>query len=187
MIDTETNLQHLREMISLAAASAEFSMKNLGRFPATYFARTPKHISVISQPHLPDDNAKDDLARVIRLACVAQAATAGVFAAEAFMVRGGPEVLDLRPSESPRRKECVYLVGETVSGHQLVRLLPIIRGEGGHFMAFESAEDVPVEEVIGRFARLLSPTKLSEAECRLARRSLLAGRVRIKNEPFRNN
>ncbi len=187
MISTHNDLEQMLIMRGVAAEVAETTMQNHGRFAATYFASIPGQVCVISRPGLPDEQVDSSFAQRIRLICMTHGATAGILAARGTMICRRAEILDVSGPWTPQPAECIYLFGETVSGHQAVTCFRIIRGEKGEFLGFDSPEDLLLKGGGGCFPRFLSLAEPSEAERQLARRLLLSGDVRIERIPAEDN
>jgi hypothetical protein len=152
-------LENLDDLLAQAEHYANYSMRNIGRLPATLFLVGPDGPLMFMSESLEDGAAKDDFATKARLMCIAHAATACVMALEAWAKFAKPdEKLDETepPSEAFDRKEVVVLMGESRAG-QKHKFLPIIRSGNGKFFGFGEPEVPGADEIKGRFAQLLPP------------------------------
>jgi len=164
-------LETLDGLLAQAEHYANYSMRNLGRLPATLFIIGPDGPLMLMPESLADERAKDDFATNARLMCIAHAATACVMALEAWAKFATPgEKFDLTepPSEAIDRREFVVLMGESHGGNKQ-KFLPIIRSGNGKFFGFGESEDPGADEMKGRFAQIL-PSKIPDAAlCELAK------------------
>ncbi|MGI8967392.1 MAG: hypothetical protein ACR2H1_15090 [Limisphaerales bacterium] len=152
-------LETLDDLLAQAAHYADYSMRNIGRMPATLFLIGADGPLICVAENLADDSDKDAFATNARLICIAHAATAVVMALEAWASFAKPgEKLDLTesPSEAFDRREFVVLIGESHTGQQQ-KFLPIIRSGNGKFFGFNDSETPFMDTMQGRFAGILSP------------------------------
>jgi hypothetical protein len=167
-------LENLDDLLAQAEHYANYSMRNIGRLPATLFLIGSEGPLIYMPESLADDEAKDDFAAVARLLCIAHAATSVVMALEAWVKYAKPgEKLDEteRPSEAFDRQEVVVLMGESHTG-QKQKFLPIIRSDNGKFFGLGESDAPSVDNVNGRFAQLL-PAKTPDARIREVAKALL--------------
>lgn len=160
-------LETLEDLLVQAEDYANFSMRNIGRLPATLFLIGADGPMIFMPESLGNDRAKDDFAANAQLMCVAHAATSVVMALEAWAKFAQPgEKFDEteRPSEAFDRRELVVLSGESTNGTKQ-RFLPIIRSGNGKFFGFGESEIPELDGMQGRFAQLL-PTKLPDTAMR---------------------
>ena len=120
-------LESLDDLLAQAEHYANFSMRNVGRLPATLFLIGPDGPMMFMPDSIADDKEKDNFADMARLTCIAHAATACVMALEAWMKTATPgEKMDMTepPSEAFDRQEVIVLMGESRDG-QKQKFLPI--------------------------------------------------------------
>jgi hypothetical protein len=167
-------LENLDDLLAQAEHYANYSMRNMGRLPATLFLIGPDGPMMFVPKSLGDDRAKDDFADNARLVCIAYAATSVVMALEAWAKFANPgEKLDTTepPSEALDRREVIVLMGESRSG-QKQKFLPIIRSGNAKFFGFGEPEAPTMDEMKGRFAQLL-PTEIPDTRMRDLARAML--------------
>lgn len=167
-------LDNLDDLLARAEHYANHSMRNLGRLPPTLFLIGPDGPFMFVPESMEDDAAKDDFATSARFMCIAHAATAVVMALEAWVKFAKPdEEFDETepPSEAIDRREVIVLMGESRSG-QKQKFLPIIRSGNGKFFGFGESEVPALDEMQGRFARLLPP-KVPDATARELAKAIL--------------
>ena len=148
----------LDALLDLAQEHAEDAMREDGALLPSVFAASPNGLFLLGSKPVNEELEKKEFATDARLVCTAQAATAVVLALEAWVLEARPgECLfpGLRPSESPRRKECIVLSGEAVGGFHQQRLRPILRDGRGRFSGLGPAIVPPPEPPEGPLARLL--------------------------------
>jgi hypothetical protein len=167
-------LENLDALLAQAEHYANHSMRNMGRLPATLFLIGSEGPLMFMPDSLADEEAKDDFATNARLLCISHAATSVVMALEAWVkyAKCGESFDETeRPSEAFDRQEVVVLMGESHAG-QKQKFLPIIRSGNGKFFGFGESEAPTVDEMKGRFARLL-PTKVPDAGIREVANAML--------------
>jgi hypothetical protein len=146
-------------------------------FPSL-FAASPQGLFLFGSEPVSEELEKKEFSTDARLVCTAQAATAVVVAVEAWVLearRGERLPPGMRPSESPRRKECIVLSGEAVGGLYRQRLAPILRDGRGRFSGLGPATAPPPGPPEGPLARLL-PEAPPTPEVRAFASSLLQAR-----------
>jgi hypothetical protein len=149
---------HLESLLDLAQEHAEDALRQDGPLFPSLFATSPKGLFLLGSKPVNEELEKKDFSTDARLICTAQAATAVVLAVEAWVLDARPGerlARGMRPSESPRSKECIVLSGEAVGGFYRQRLAPILRDGRGHFSGLGSAIVPPPEPPEGPLARLL--------------------------------
>ena len=167
-------LEKLDDLLAQAEHYADHSMRNIGRLPPTLFLIGSKGPLMYMPESLADESDKDDFATTARLMCIAHAATACVMALEAWakFAKPGEEFDEMEPpSEAFDRQEVVVLMGESLTGRQQ-KFLPIIRSDNGNFFGLGESDVPAIDNVKGRFARLL-PTKVPDEEIRAVARAML--------------
>jgi hypothetical protein len=165
------NRSALEALLRQAEDCAGFAMRKIGQVPPTFLAATPSGLLTFIPTALPDDRAKDKLARTARLICVGYAATAALLMIEAWMrlaPHGGKLDLDTPPSEALDRREVVLLIGGTF-GYQTQRFLPIVRTDAGGFFGFGEYDGPQGDSFQGRFAQLMPPEPVAADKRALAR------------------
>jgi hypothetical protein len=148
----------LDALLDLAQEHAEDALREDGALFPSLFAASPQGLFLLGGRPLKEALEKKEFATDARLICTAQAATAVVVAMETWVLEARPgERLPpgLRPSESPRRKECIVLSGEAVGGFHKQYLAAILRDGCGHFSGLGPAIVPPPEPPEGPLARLL--------------------------------
>ncbi len=123
---------------------------------------------------LANEEDKDEFANTARLVCIAHNASACVMALEAWIKRAKPDQnLDLSemPSEAIDREEVVVLMGED-RNRQTQKFLPIIRSDNGKFFGLNESQMPMMNEMKGRFARILSP-KIPDQKMQTISKTLL--------------
>jgi hypothetical protein len=179
--------ENLDDLLAQAEHYANYSMRKIGRLPPTLFLIGSGGVLIFMPESLADEAAKDDFATNVRLMCIAHAATSVVMALEAWVKFAKPgEKFDEteRPSEAFDRQEVIVLMGESHTG-QKQKFLPIVRSGNGKFFGFGESEPPSMDEMKGRFAKLL-PAKATDAATRDLAKALLkvkgVGRaVRVPN------
>lgn len=173
-VQPNSKLETLDDFLALAEHYANYSMRNMGRFPPTLSLIVPDGPLMFMPESLPDDGAKHDFATNARLRCIAHAATSFVMALEAWAKFATPgEKFDETeaPSEALDRREMIVLMRGSHSG-QKQKFLPIIRSGNGKFFGFAESEAPTMDEMKGRFAQLL-PTKVPYASIREVARAMV--------------
>ena len=120
----------LESLLDLAQEHAEDALREDGALFPSLFAASPQGLFLFGSKPVNAELEKKEFATGARLVCTAQAATAVVLAVEAWVLEarpGEPRPPGMRPSESPRRQECIVLSGEAVGGFYRQRLAPILR------------------------------------------------------------
>jgi len=133
-------------------------MRDDGALLPSIFAASADGLFLLGSKPVNEELEKKEFATDARLICTAQAATAVVLAVEAWVLDARPaERLPpgQRPSESPRRKECIVFSGEAVGGFHRHRIVPVLRDQRGQFSRLGPAIVPPPEPPEGPFARLL--------------------------------
>ena len=97
------------------------------------------------------------------------------------------ELADLktRPSQSPRRREYVSLIGEALGGTYHNRLLPILRDNRGRFSCLGTSNVLPPKPVVGRYSSLLPHTPLPQESRAIVTLLLERRGLVIRKEPFK--
>ena len=167
-------------------ARAQDVLRKHGRLHPALYAISPEGLCLYIAPSL-EESKKDAHAENARLICAAHGAVVAVLATEAWVLfaKSG-ELADLktRPSQSPRRKEFVSLIGEALGTYQN-RLLPILRDNRGRFSCLGKSQVLPPKPVVGRYSSLLPHTPLPQ-ESRAILTLLLEHRgLVIRKEAFR--
>ena len=128
----------LNELLARAEDYAGFTMRQIGRVPATLMALCHGRLMFYLPESMGDEASKDSFASTARLICIAYDARAVVMIMEAWMKVAAPgAVLDttVRASEAPDRREVVVLAGEA-RGSKKQKFLAIIRTSTGGFSGF---------------------------------------------------
>jgi hypothetical protein len=148
----------LNALLDLAQEHAEDALREDGALFPSLFAASPRGLFLFGSKPVNAELEKKEFSTDARLICTAQAATAVVLALEAWVLEAEPGerlLPGLRPSESPRRKECIVLSGEAVGGFHKQRLRPILRDGRGHFSGLGPSIVPPPEPPEGPLAKLL--------------------------------
>ena len=167
-------LENLDDLLAQAEHYANYSMRNIGRLPPTVFLIGPDGLMMFMPESLADEKAKDEFATNARLMCIAYAATSIVMALEAWVKYAKPgEKFDESepPSEAFDRQEVVVLMGESNKGPKQ-KFLPIIRSGNGKFFGFGESDPPSIDQMKGRFARIL-PSKAVDAATRDLAKAML--------------
>ena len=167
-------LQTLDDLLTQAEHYADYSLRNMGRVPPTLFLIGADGPVLFIPENMADERAKDDFAATARLMCIAHAASACVMTLEAWAKFAKPgEKFDMTeaPSEAFDRRELVVLMGESRDG-QNQKFLPIIRSDNGKFFGFGESEVPAMDEMKGRFARIL-PTQVPDDGLRQVAKAML--------------
>ena len=165
----------LGSLLAQAEHYAESAMRGTGHVPPTLLAATISGPLVFIPQTLENDSAKEDFANTARLVCAAHDADSAVMILESWATvanPGEPLDTDTPPSEAINRREFVVLMGEDRAGNRLHRFLPIIRTDAGGFFGFGEFDLPGLDKLQGRFARILSPTPLTD-EMRNAAQAML--------------
>jgi len=158
-VQSPRQLETLDDLLAQAEHYANYCMRGTGRVTPTLFLIGPDGPLMFVPESLANDGAKDDFATNARLVCIAHAATACVMALEAWAKFAKPgEKFDMTeaPSEAFDRREVVVLMGESRDA-QKQKILPIIRSGNGKFFGFGEPEVPDMDEMKGRFAKILPP------------------------------
>jgi hypothetical protein len=150
---------------------AEWNLRNYGSIPPSAMALSRDGIMLMVPPRMATEKDKDDFSNAARMLTVGYGAEAVCMILESWAVFAEPDsgdLLDVVPSESPRRIEVVALFAQ-MKGLTAQQILKIKR-EGGEFAGFESDQTPPkFDEVRGRFAQILPPKEPTESEAQMAR------------------
>ena len=176
----------LGSLLQRAEEYAEYTMRGTGHVPPTLLAATDEGPILFIPQSMESDQAKDDFANTARLVCVAHDAGAAVLILEAWATvasPGQPLDTDTPPSEAFDRREFVVLMGEDRTGLQTQKLLPIIRTDAGGFFGFGEFHLPGLDNMKGRFARILSPGPPSDDMQNTARELLDSLGIRFSPPP----
>ena len=172
-----SNPKTLDDLMANALHYAEYCMRGTGNLPPTLFlvGRDGKQVMFMPE-NLADTQDKDNFANLSKLMAVACGATVAVMALEAWVKRAKPgEDFDKTemPSEAFDRKECIVLMGESMSEGQKQQILPIIRSGNHKFFGFGDSIVEKLDKMEGRFSQLL-PTKMPDENMRALAKAMLA-------------
>lgn len=172
----------LAELLKQARGYAEFAMRRFGNVAPMMIGVTPKGPIHFAPSSLENEKAKDDFANTARLVVTGYGATAAVMILESWMTLAGPdgELPKMRPSESPDRREIVMLAAESFGEHQ-TEILPIVRSDSGKFFGFGEPDTHKLEQMQGRFAKLMPPEPVDDEMSLLARTLLQAMGIKARN------
>ena len=141
-----------------AEGRAEFAMRQFGFLRPTVFGFRTGSPFVCVRSRLPEE-AKEGFSAMVRLNCMACAATTTVLAIEGWARAPQPgETFDPgeRISEAFDRREVVLLSGEA-KDRRMDKILPIIRTDAGGFFGFGETNPPSTETASGCFTNLLPP------------------------------
>ncbi len=177
----------LTESFRLVESQVEPVMRKAGHLPPTLWVRGSAGLFRFAPGALHEEAEENNFAALARLICAAHDARLAVLAIETWIVEalpGEPLVPNLRPAESPRRKDYIFLMGEARGGVPHHVMLPILRDRRGRFSCFGVNRKESQHRAEGRFANLLPPSPVTE-EVRLfaaalsAQRGLAAMRISV--------
>jgi len=155
----------LTESLRVVEAHAEQILRKEGHLLPTLMVIGSEGVFFFTSGPLNEEAEKNEFAAIARLICTAHDARQAVLALETWIVEVRPGVpLDpnLRPAESPHRKECIFLMGEARGGVQHHVMLPILRDRRGRFSCFGVNRKEIQHPAEGRFANLLPPSPVTE-------------------------
>ena len=164
----------LDDIINGAIRAAKYAMRNQGRVSPTCLLHTSVGLIAYCPETMGNEQAKDDFAKTARVIGVAYHATAIVMILESWIVLPKPgKELDpsIRPSESPDREECVFIVAENMTETRKVMLM-IRRDWNGVFLCFERVDIPSIVEGVGRFAKMMPPKPPTEKDRETCRQLL---------------
>jgi len=174
-----------------ATLFAIMTMRDHGEIEPTLFMKGAAGNGRFTVPHLPDEEAKDEFAKLAHLACVAHGADAVVFVSEAWMskmIQDGELDLSVPPSQAPDRREAVVLMGQ-ICGRYVQKPLLIERNRAGEYQGLVPGEVVEGDAAIGRFAHFLPSEKPDETTRELAtemlRQMSIVAEVTVNRQPER--
>ncbi len=160
--DTRVELAAILQWIE---PQAEQVLREAGDMNPTLHVISAQGLHLFSPGPLNDKAEKNEFAGLARLICAAHDARMVVLAMQTWVVQArSDEPLDLhtKPSESPHRKEYLYLMGEASGGIHAHVLLPILRDQRGRFSCLGSNRVELHEPAEGRFSRLLPQSPVTE-------------------------
>lgn len=140
-------------------------LRQAGDMNPTLHVISAQGLHLFSPGPLNEEAEKNEFAGLARLICAAHDARMVVLAMQTWVVQArSDEPLDLhtKPSESPHRKEYLYLMGEARGGIHAHVLLPILRDRRGRFSCLGSNRVELHEPAEGRFAHLLPQSTVTE-------------------------
>lgn len=172
----------LSDVFKEARNFADYSLRHMGQLRPTFFVHgehpivTPsKEAGRFIQMHVIESDMaspaqKDKVALMAKLLNAANGATACCLMVEAWMSNTPGEL----PSEAPDRKEYVVLLGESHTEGRQSQILPIVRSDNQKFWGIgEHSIELEPRSIEGRFANLLPPIVLEQADREFAHMALL--------------
>lgn len=166
--------QSLDDLMAHGEFFADFHLRKDGHFPPTCFLLTKEGPVVFQPGPVTGAESKEQMVMLIKMLCVAHAATAVVTVMEAWASFATPEApLDPNepPSEAVGRREVVMVEAECREKVQQKCLAILRTGRGSYFGLGEDLAP-PGSTMEGRFAQFLPPLPPTPKQQRWAAKQL---------------
>lgn len=158
---TSKQTTDLDNLITFAEGHAARAIKIFGEVLPTIMVRLTDGSTHAFAMLFKNDSDKRTFVTISRLIGIAHDVSCMVSICESWMTMlkpGETPTMAARPSESPDRKECVTLQGETYERHTM-KLLPITRTGAGEFFGFGQVMGPDFDRIQGRFVGMLPPKR----------------------------